>query len=370
MDQQEQQTGQTGGSSRDAAGKRKKKPRQLTYEQLSHTFQQLSMLLGAGITPLDGIDIMIRDKDNTDLTDVYKGLKSDLLKGMQLSEAMKESRVFPNYAIQILNIGEQAGTGDKVCASLARFYEEQDNLQSSIRDAFLYPFIMIIMMFVLVIIMLASVMPIFEQVFNQLGASVTGIARVLLNISESLSRSYTVLIIIFAVLFVLFFYFYSTPGGREQFHAFLLKFRPTRPLMERIAIGRFASGMQLTGESGMDAFQQLTLSRSIVENPDVEAKIDHCTEQLQKGNTLADALASSDLFSSFYSSMINVASMTGNIDVVMGYIARHYREDTNSRIDSALSRVEPVMVAVLAVIIGLILLSVILPLMGVMTSIG
>lgn len=349
---------------------RRRKMRRLSDEQISHTFHQLSMLLGAGVTPLDGIDIMIRDRDNTDLTATYSMLKDNLLKGMRLSEAMQETGVFPNYAVRILNIGEQAGTGDRVCASLSRFYEEQDSLRSSVRDAFLYPFVMIVMMFFLVIIMLSSVMPIFEQVFQQLGTSVTGVARILMRISETLSRSYSVLIIIFAALAALFFYCYGTIRGRAQFRAFLLAFRPTRPFMEQIAVSRFASAMQLTGESGMSAFEQLSLSRSIVENPDVETKIDRCTEELREGNTLADALSSSGLFSSFYSSMINVASLTGNVDIVMGYIARHYREDTSHRIDSILSRIEPVMVAVLAVIIGLILLSVILPLMGVMTSIG
>lgn len=347
-----------------------KKPKSLNSEQVSHTFHQLSMLLGAGITPLDGIDIMIRDRENSDLTEVYTGLKTDLMKGMRLSEAMKESGVFPNYAIRILNIGEQAGTSDKVCAALSRFYEEDDALQSSIRDAFYYPFIMVLMMFVLVIILLSRVMPIFEQVFDQLGASVSGVAAVLLGISESLSGSYAVLIVIFLICGILFLYFYSTVRGRRQFHAFLQKFPPTRSFVERIAVGRFASAMQLTGESGMDAFEQLTLSRSVVENHDVEEKIDLCIEELKKGSGLAESLAATDMFSSFYSSMINVASLTGNVDTVMGYIARHYREDTNRRIDSALSRVEPTMVAILAVVIGLILLSVILPLMGVMTSIG
>ena len=93
-------------------------------------------------------------------------------------------------------------------------------------------------------------------------------------------------------------------------------------------------------------------------------------QSLQAGNPFPEALGSAGIFSGFYSAMIRVASMTGHLDTVMGYIARHYREETDRRIDAALSRIEPAMVAILAVLIGGILLSVILPLMGIMSSIG
>ncbi len=144
----------------------------------------------------------------------------------------------------------------------------------------------------------------------------------------------------------------------------------TKGLSEEIAIGRFAAGMQLTQASGMGTYESLTICRTLAENDAVAARIDLCVQYLESGDGLADALSKAEIFSSFYSSMIRVASLTGNADTVMGYIARHYQEDSNRRIDTVLARIEPAMVAILAIVIGMILLSVILPLMSIMSSIG
>ena len=345
-------------------------PKPLTKEQISHTFEQLAMLLGAGITPAEGLDIMLRDKDNGDLTGCYRRLLELLGTGSSLSDALQQSGFFPSYTVQLMKIGELTGHADSVCASLASFYEAEDELQSSIRDAFSYPIIMAVMMFVLVIVLLSRVLPIFEQVFRQLCTSASGIAALLMSISSSLSRYYAVFITLFFVLAILFFYFSNTQSGAQRLHLFLQKFPFTRSLSEQIALSRFAAGMELTQASGMDTYESLMLCRDIVENETVSSRIDRCIQLLREGSSFADALAEASIFSSFYSSMIHVAAMTGHIDTVMGYISRHYREDTDRRIDAALSRIEPAMVALLAILIGGILLSVILPLMGIMSSIG
>lgn len=351
-------------------GSARQKLRPLNEEQLSHTFEQLSMLLGAGITPAEGLDIMLRDRDNTDLAGAYRALYGLVMGGVSLSEAVRQSGLFPFYAVQLLKIGEMTGRLDAVCSSLSSFYEAEDELHGSVRDAFCYPMIMAVMMFVLVIVLLSRVLPIFEQVFRQLGTSVSGVAAVLMNISSALSRYYAVFITLFLLLAVLFFYFNSTRSGQKHFRRFLQKCPFTRNLSEEIALSRFAAGMELTQSSGMDPCESLTMCRDIVENDAVAARIDACVRSLQAGSPFSDALADAAIFSSFYSSMIHVASMTGHIDTVMGYISRHYRAETDRRMDAALSRIEPAMVALLAILVGGILLSVILPLMGIMSSIG
>ena len=348
----------------------RKKLRPFNDAQLSHIFEQLSMLLGAGITPAEGLGIMLRDKDNTDLADACLILQNLVMDGVSLSEAVQESGLFPFYAVQLLKIGEMTGRLDAVCSSLSSFYETEDELRGSIRDAFYYPMIMAVMMFVLVIVLLSHVLPIFEQVFRQLGTSTSGVAAVLMSVSGALSRYYAAFITLFLVLAALFFYFNSTQRGQKHFHRLLQKCPLTQGLSEDIALGRFAAGMELTQASGMDTYESLTMCRNIVENDAIAARIDTCIRSLQEGTPFSEALAGAAIFSSFYSSMIHVASMTGHMDTVMGYISRHYRAETDRRIDAALSRIEPTMVALLAILVGGILLSVILPLMGIMSSIG
>ncbi len=342
----------------------------LTDEQLSHTFEQLAILLSAGITPSEGLSVMLKDKDNNDLAAVYTQLLALVWEGKSLADSMQETGVFPSYSIQLLHIGELTGRTDVVCSSLSSYYETEDALHISVRDAFYYPMIMAVMMFVLVIVLLSRVLPIFEQIFRQMGTTASGVSAALMAISEVLSRYYALFVVFFFLLAILFFYFNNTPQGGQKLRRFMEVFPPTRGLSESIAIARFASAMELTQASGMDTYESLELCLSVTENRDISERIRRCISLLQEGQVLSDALAGAGIFSSFYSGMIRVAAMSGSIDVVMGYIARHYREDADRRIDSALARIEPAMVAVLAIVIGLILLSVILPLMGIMSSLG
>lgn len=344
--------------------------RPLNAEQLSHVFEQLSLLLSSGITPEEGLSIILRDKDNADLTDALQSVNTSVQQGFALSEAMKKSECFPSYAVQLLSIGELSGHSDEVCAMLAGFYASEDALHASLQDAFYYPMIMTVMMFVLIIVLLSRVLPIFQQVFQQLEASVSGIPAFLMDISTLLSRYYVFFILLFLGLSAAFFYVEHSPRGSRSIRRLMQKGSLTSALSGEIAISRFATGLQLMLVSGASPYESLTLCRQLADNPAIEARIDQCRRLLENGNILADALAEAGIFSGFYSSMLRTASVTGNLDTVIGHIARHYQEDSQQRIDAALSRIEPAIVSVLAVIIGLILLSVILPLMSIMSSIG
>ncbi len=344
--------------------------RPLNAEQLSHIFEQLALLLSSGITPEEGLVIMLRDKDNADLSAPLQRVSELAQQGIPLSEAMKKSECFPSYAVELLSIGELSGHSDEVCALLAGFYASEDSLHTSLQDAFYYPMIMIVMMFVLVIVLLSRVLPIFQQVFQQLGASAGGVPSFLMEISALLSRYYVFFILLFLGLSAAFFYAEHSPKGSRAIRSLMQKGTLTRGLSEEIAVSRFAAGMQLMLASGSSPYEALSLCSRLAGNPSVETRIEQCRQALAGGSSLADALADAGIFSGFYSSMLRTASMTGNLDTVMGHIARHYHEDSQQRIDAALSRIEPAIVSVLAVIIGLILLSVILPLMGIMSSIG
>ena len=351
-------------------GRSGNKKKTLSYEQLSHLFGQLAMLLGAGITALDALAVMRNDADNDDLAPVLKELAERIAGGASLSEAADSAGVFALYAVELLRIGEETGKTDQICERLSHYYEEQADLHSAVRDALFYPFLMILMMLILIAVLLTNVMPLFAQVFAQLGASVTGIALILLNLSNALSRGSAVLIAAAAALCILIFWFLEVPSGQRAFHRFLQRFPLTRGLAERMAAERFTSALQLTQESGMDTSGSLALCRALAENDAVEARIDSCSQRLGEGATLAEALAGAGLYTGFYSAMLRVAAETGRVDTVLGYIATYYKEETDGQIDRLLSRIEPAIVAVTAVIVGIVLLSVILPLMGVMTSIG
>ena len=148
------------------------------------------------------------------------------------------------------------------------------------------------------------------------------------------------------------------------------KFKPTRKLLQDIEIERFASGMVLTLSSGMDTYEGLSLVQKLADSDEMKDKIEKCRELLLDGDSFPEALEKTDIFTSFYSQMISVGFKSGSMDQAMKQVAERIEKETEKKIYSLISILEPTLVIILSIIVGMILLSVILPLMGIMTTIG
>ena len=209
---------------------------------------------------------MKTDTDNADLSALLDSLSSYVSDGRQLSEAVKASGAFPDYVTELLVLGEHSGKMEDVCGALSRYYEDQNDLRTAIRSAVTYPIAMVSMMFVVVLVLLSRVMPVFAQVFSQLGTSVSGVTKMLMDVSTALTRYYVVLIVVFALLVALFLYFYCTERGQKQFGRLLQKCPATRRFTEDLALTRFAEGMQMTSAAGLDPYASLELVSRLVGN--------------------------------------------------------------------------------------------------------
>ena len=238
------------------------------------------------------------------------------------------------------------------------------------RDAVTYPFIMIAMMAAVIVVLVSRVMPIFEQVYVELGSEMTGFAASLLRLGNHLNRYSFIFVSILCILLLLYLFATRTQTGKRTTARFLNWFPLTRRFYESVACERFASGMALTLSSGMDTYSSLDMVAALVGNEKMKQKILICKEAINAGANFAEALIDADIFNHLYSQMVSVGFRSGNVDVVLKKIADRYEEDTNRKLQSIIAILEPTLVIILSVIVGLILLSVILPLMGIMTSIG
>lgn len=352
------------------SGKSSKKKKQLSSAAIFHIFSQLHVLMGAGITPYAAFGIMAEDTDHQETSELLKSLGSRIAGGSLLSEAVADSGVFPTYVSELLYVGEQTGRIEGACGALERYYEEEDALRESLKSAVSYPVMMIVVMFLVIVVLMNQVMPVFMQIFKQLGATAGGTMQVLLHISNFFSRYYIVVAAVLAVLLLFAAYCYFTESGRRMFGRFIRKFPLTKGLMEELALVRFTSGLQMAQAAGLDPYRSLEIAGRIVEYPPLEEKIERCRNLLYEGESFSGAMAKTSIFSPFYTSMLTVFSEAGSIDKALEFIGVHYKEDTDRRIGRILSAIEPTMVIVIALIVGVILLSVIIPLIGIMSGIG
>jgi type IV pilus assembly protein PilC len=198
----------------------------------------------------------------------------------------------------------------------------------------------------------------------------SGFSQSLLNFGNLLNRYSIIMVALLVIVALLFIFFTSTPMGKNLFKSFLGKLHVTKKLMQDLERARFASGMVLTLSSGMDTYEGLSLVNKLVESNDMKAKIENCRNLLLEGDNFPEALEKSNIFSSFYSQMVSVGFKSGSMDSAMQQIADRFEKETEKKIYSLIAILEPTLVIVLSIIVGMILLSVILPLMGIMTTIG
>lgn len=337
--------------------------------ELSSFCGQIALILKSGISSMEGLTIMLEDAASSDERSILEALLANMQETGSLYQALESVNLYPSYMLHMVQIGEETGTLDEVMQSLQNHYEREDSVNKSIRNSITYPMIMTGMMAVVIIVLLVKVMPVFNQVFIQLGTEMTGFSRVLMNLGTVINRYAAVFILIFAAVAGLFIYGTRTASGRNMLRNMGYKIKFTRTVYEEISACRFASGMALTLSSGLNPERSMELVNSLNDDPIFQKKIDQCQHEVNEGNDLSQALFASGIFTGVYARMASIGCKTGAMDQVMEQIAGLYQDEIDTRMNNILAVLEPTLVILLSLIVGVILLSVMLPLMGIMSSI-
>ncbi len=344
--------------------------RPLSNAEIADFCSQMALLFQAGIPPAECVNILMEETPSESGRKILAQIHSVVSAGNPLHEAIASTGAFPDYAVRALALGEESGNLDLSLKSLGEYYEKEASIRESFKSAVAYPIVMICMMLAVIFILVSKVLPVFRQVFTELGSDMSGFAATLLNIGQRLEKSSVLIIVLAAVLAVLILACCKIPALHAKATGLLRHLPFVRGFYDELASGRFAEGMGMCLKSGMDTFHSLEITRDLVCDSDMEAKIDACRTSLEQGDDLRDALVNAGIFGTKYSQMIAAGFQSGSVETVFFKIADDHRKSLDHKVSSLLSVIEPTLVIFLSVVVGMILLSVILPLMGIMSSIG
>ena len=248
---------------------------------------QMSMILCSGISSVEGITIMLEDSSDTQEKELLNQINDSLLRQGFLYEAIASTGVFPEYMVNMVKLGEQSGRLDSVMSSLSDYYEKEDSLGRAIKNAVTYPFLMILMMLLVILVLITKVMPVFDQVFRQLGSEMTGFSLAILKCGESLNAHAPVFVILVLFLALLLFFLLKTERGHHMLRALICHFRGGRILSEQIATRRFANGMALTLSSGLPPQECLQLTLPLIDNSDFKKRLTDCIQSVEEAMIFA-----------------------------------------------------------------------------------
>lgn len=347
------------------------KKRTLSSEYVSSFCLEMSLLLHAGIGTEDGLYLLAEDETNKKTKKMLEEMAEMLADGRALSEALRETGHFPKYVSDMVETGERTGRIEQSFQALSAYYDRQMQLTNQIRNALLYPVILMILMLVIIVVLLVKVLPIFNQVYEQLGGTMSGTAQLLLKVGNALGRAMPVLCIVLgAVVFVAAVIGCSSVlrGGIVRLYKRLFG---DFGIVRRLGEARFASAMAMGMMSGLnteEAFRTAMLFQDAV--PKARKRYEKCLQMLETGEPMADCFKENKILEAAYCRILDLGAKSGTSDTAMEEIARRMDDGVQITIERKVGQIEPTIVIITSILVGIILIAVMLPLINIMSSIG
>ena len=343
----------------------------LTFSYISSFCMELALILNAGISLNDGLSILYEDENDKHSKQLLEEISKKSNDGNPLHTALKQNGCFPIYMTDMIEIGAQTGKLEQVLRNLAAYYENQENIKNHIKNAVMYPLVLLLLMLVVIFLLIIKVLPLFEGVFRQLDSELSPIAKALLSIGNGIQNYIGVVVIIFLALIAASIIILVNDKIRDVFNKKIItNVFSRRKISIALSSAKFADALSICMSCGLDIDKSLSMASKINTNQSLSKKINNCIHLLAQGVSSQEAFIKSQIFSSLYGRMLAVGYKTGSADEVMHEIAKKLQMQAWEEINSSINRIEPTLVIILSVIVGIVLLSVMIPLMNVMSVIG
>lgn len=342
----------------------------LSMEELSLFSYQLSVIMKSGVPYLEGLEIMKDELENGRLKSLSEGIYEDVKAGKKLYESLRSKDLFPGYFIQMTEIAEKTGMLDLEMERLSKFYEKQEAIQYKVRSALVYPVILFVLMSAVLMLLVLKVFPVFQDVLSTLGGNLPESSKILLSTAKSLqSAAIWIMMILGVIVAGLLIYSRSSKGG-AKLDSFLLGSRLFGGLYKRLITLRFSQGMSMMVKAGIPFEEAVGMSAPLTDNKFAIERLREVQERLLNGESIPDAMQSAGIFPSLFNQMIRVGVKSGQVDSTLEKLSEIYEVELERSANRLASSIEPTLVIILSVVVGIVLLTVMLPMIQIMSSIG
>ncbi|MCR5609582.1 MAG: type II secretion system F family protein [Lachnospiraceae bacterium] len=346
------------------------KKEMLNADEIAFFCTQVSIILNSGVSLHDGMDVLSDDTDNPKAKALVSRIAKVLNDEKPFYQALEEVEVFPSYVINMVRIGELTGRLEEVFKGLADYYENESALSKAVKNAIFQPLVLLLMMFAVMAVLVIKVIPVFSKIFKrfdvQIGQEVNN------TIKFATTTGMVALIILIAIIAVVLALILttSTPKGKKALTNFFANFALTRSIFEKFSLAKFCRAMTLMVKSGVDTTQSIEYAQMLITNKLLLKKIKNCHTRLVENEGFVESISEEKIFPGMFNQILKVSYRSGAYESAWEKISSTYDEEVNETLYRFVVLIEPVMVAIITVIIGIILVSVLLPLMGIMSSVG
>ena len=347
------------------------KKHQLSNDEISTLCLELSLLFHSGVDAGSGLALLAEEEGDTGLGRLLDQMARQVDEGSTLADAFQDTGRFPGYACGLIQVGEQTGRTEEALRSLARYYEDRARLDRQLRASLLYPAVLMLVMLAVIAVLLTQVLPVFSDVYANLGGQLTGVAGGLLALGQTLDGLMPLLCVLLGLAVVVLGAFAGSAAFRQRVLGLWRKGMGDKGVSKKLNNGRFAQALSMGISSGLSMEESLDLAGSLLSDlPAAQRRCQACRERLDEGVPLAKAMGEAGVLPRSDCRLLELGMRSGSGDGVMLQIAQRLSEEGEAALEAKMGQIEPTLVVTASVLVGLILLSVMLPLMHIMTAIG
>jgi type IV pilus assembly protein PilC len=349
----------------DSAGKKEKAGtigKKVAAKNLAVFTRQFSVMIDAGLPLVQCLDILGTQEEDKNFAAVILQTRSDVESGQSLADAMRRHpKTFDALFTNMIAAGEAGGILDTILKRLATYIEKAVKLTGQVKSAMIYPVAVIVIAGSVVALILWKVIPTFAALFSGLGADLPFATRFVIMLSDNLVKYFPVIFALGAGGMWTFRRYYATESGQRVIDSISLQLPILGTILRKIAVARFCRTLSTLISSGVPILDGLEITAKTAGNSIIQDAIMVTRTSIERGETISAPLKETKVFPPMVTQMIGVGEATGALDTMLAKIADFYEEEVDTAVAGLLTLLEPIMIAVLGVVVGGIVIAMYLP---------
>lgn len=331
--------------------------------------RQMGILLESGCEIIKMIDIL-RNQSSNKISSILSQISNSIQRGNSITESFQKSKLFSPFFISMIKAGEVTGKLDRVMHSLADYYDKEYKLKSKIKTILIYPTILLVVSIISMTFIMVVVIPNFEMIFISNGINPPMLTKILINISRFIRTKY-IYILIVALYTILILINLLIKSSRINTFKNNMKFKIPfiKNINQLIITTRFCRALSILVESGVQIIDSIDISARIIDNQVIYEKLLISKEHIEKGNSIGDSLKLSKVFPKLFISMISIGEESGRLEESLKTTDTFYSNDLDTKIEQTIHIIEPVIIVVVGIIIGIFMVAMVMPMFDAIVSI-
>lgn len=340
-------------------------------KDLNFFLTQLSTYVKAGIPLLDSMEILSRQAKKKNTQMLYRKIVFDLNRGLSFSECLeKQGKVFPKMLINMLKTSEMTGDLTGVLDDMAAYYKRQDSNRKQIINAMTYPSVLMVFAVAVLTFVITYVVPSFTSMYESTGSDLPGITVAIINISDFITGNWYYIIGVIALVVIIFYLLYHSSNKFKYGVQYLIMHIPVvKDIVKYNQLVTFTSTFSTLIKHDVFITDSMDILSKITENEIYKKMINDTIVNLSKGNGVSVAFKGQWAFPETAYEMLVTGEKTGKLGEMMEHVAAYYQEEQTNIVSRLKSLIEPIMIVLLAVIVGVILLAVVVPMFDIYSTI-